>query len=652
MPSKLDSRCLRALKLLLSDQYMPLETIANEINVSAKTAKKDLAVISAFLREYRGSVIFRKGKGHQAIFESPQDRAYFINDILTPLLKVETFLPGKSLLRQIILNILLLSEDYISSDFIAEKLFISRSSVSQVSKAVQQMIESYHLKLHHRPHYGMKVIGRESDLRYAICDNHEFFGHDNDNSPLLGKLSAGYLQLYQQYNRLNYQRFQELLRQYNSHLYPAMLSKLSYLLIVIAARSRRGFALESDPSLSFLQGTDFYAMAQDLLKTMGIEETGEILWFAMFLFANSDTATILRAPQYQPYLAQAQAMDGVIRAYLETEKGLTMAPADDEGLSILARILITSQYHIKERFLSKEIFYLHKNDSFIYYISVGTAMLLHQQLGLGLSHDVFFSLGAYFKRLLDHLAYAVHPLSVALLCPYHPTAAEGIRRKMLRICAPWIKEIDIAHFVERSPAPPADLVFSLTQSNMVLQQDGEPVLFLDGNPGLEDYLLIFRHAFLTAAGIGHMLRPMEMKVIPHGMAKTKRDIFHMFCLFQKADIETSMGIMESLGEREKLTSFENKTANVILFIALNQEADRIHILKQARPFLWKSRRIQYFVFLGIDAKNRPEKLKLFKSIADILILQPELLSGFYDLLADGKQNEAIELLLRQGNYWF
>lgn len=634
--------------MLLSDQLVPLETLALEMNVSTKTAKKYCIEIYDFLHEHNVNLQFKKGKGYFLTFDSQKSRNHFISEILPPLINVENFLPGKQLKRKIIMNILLLSEEYITINDIADRLFISRSAVNQVSEAVRRSIEYYYLKLNHNSHRGIKISGRESDLRYAICDNHEFFRSERYLDSLVFEMSLEYSMLYQKHKDFILNRFNELLQLHDIQFYPAMLSKIISLIIVITIRTKKFRLIEKDQRLLFLKDTIFYSIAKNLLDLMDVQEEDEIFWFALFLFANADTDTIGRISLYKPFMNQAKKLDEIITEYLNKKQIFFQNPSETVELSILTKILIKTQYHIKERYLSKEIFHLNKNNTFTYYLSVEIAMLLRDSFNLVISHATLFSLEAYFSHKFDQLEYPNTPLSVILLCPYFPAAVTGIQKNILRLTSDWIKQIEIAHFINNQV--PYDIIINLTQNNSVLQGTRQ-VLFIDGIPSVKDYELISRNIFLKSSGIELMIQKIEMKAIRIDSAKNKSDIFYLFCLFQKLEMEESNKIINELTLREKLTSFENKTSNTILFVTFS-ENDKIHIVKHMHPFLWKTRKIQYFILFSINSKNNVEKLKMYKSIADNLVLQPNLLANIYVLLEESKPQQAKDTLMNSGDYWF
>lgn len=70
-----------------------------------------------------------------------------------------------------LLRRLLLSEDYMKLDELAEELFVSESTVKNDLKAVKHLFSLHGLSVAHRPKYGLRLTGDEMKLRYCLAEH-------------------------------------------------------------------------------------------------------------------------------------------------------------------------------------------------------------------------------------------------------------------------------------------------------------------------------------------------------------------------------------------------------------------------------------------------------------------------------------------------
>lgn len=82
-----------------------------------------------------------------------------------------------------LLKRLLLSDDYIKLDGLAEELFVSESTVENDLKAVRQLFSLHGLSVSHRPKYGLRLTGDEMKLRYCMAEH--VFQQEHPNPALL-----------------------------------------------------------------------------------------------------------------------------------------------------------------------------------------------------------------------------------------------------------------------------------------------------------------------------------------------------------------------------------------------------------------------------------------------------------------------------------
>ncbi|MBS5987898.1 PRD domain-containing protein [Clostridium paraputrificum] len=141
--------------------------ISDKLNCSTKTIQKEIKELKNIISEYDIEMKSVTSKGYKLIIHDIRKYENFKINMLN-VEKNEDF-NNQSFRITYILTELLITDKYVKSDYLADKMYICRSSVSSDIKIVKKILEKYELKIEYRPNYGMKVIGTEKDKRECIA---------------------------------------------------------------------------------------------------------------------------------------------------------------------------------------------------------------------------------------------------------------------------------------------------------------------------------------------------------------------------------------------------------------------------------------------------------------------------------------------------
>lgn len=135
--------------------------LAQVADVSARTVKRDMRDVAALLETHgarldSGSAGYRVSVADEAAF-----RAY-----RSQMLDARGSADDDSQLRQIVCE--LLAHDYVTQDELAEKLYVSRSTIGKLMRRVRPVLDESQIVLSSRPHYGYYLIGKESNIRNFV----------------------------------------------------------------------------------------------------------------------------------------------------------------------------------------------------------------------------------------------------------------------------------------------------------------------------------------------------------------------------------------------------------------------------------------------------------------------------------------------------
>lgn len=159
--------------------YVTSESLSALCNVSTKTILKDIQLLNKEMNVSNNYIEVRPSHGIRIIINEIEEyinlsNSYrpFKNDILSVTERedwIEKYLIEKN--------------DWVKSERLCEMLYISPSVLSQSLKSVRKYLELYDLDLVQKPHYGMKVEGREFNKRLCLSSIYISYIDQRENFP-------------------------------------------------------------------------------------------------------------------------------------------------------------------------------------------------------------------------------------------------------------------------------------------------------------------------------------------------------------------------------------------------------------------------------------------------------------------------------------
>lgn len=165
----------RALLLALSEtEYCTSGTLAKALGVSSKTAQGMVKDLREKLQKNGADILARTRHGYLL---QVNDRALF-ETLSSGENAAAHFIPSGSEERIHYLLVLLLGQvDYVKLDDVSEELYVSKYTISGDLHQVEEELAKYHLSILRRPNYGIRITGREIDIRN--CTAHVLANYNN-----------------------------------------------------------------------------------------------------------------------------------------------------------------------------------------------------------------------------------------------------------------------------------------------------------------------------------------------------------------------------------------------------------------------------------------------------------------------------------------
>ncbi len=164
-------RIFHLLHLLISEQIVSSEYLAKLLNVSSRTIRTDLKELSALLSTHGATVKSLKGAGYQLEIHDEQRFRHLLKQLKENEAATPQQVSGSSESRhRFLIRKLLLTEEYFRLEDLADLLYVSRPTIQNDIREVRRILKNYGLTLENRPHYGVKIKGSETQLRYCMSD--------------------------------------------------------------------------------------------------------------------------------------------------------------------------------------------------------------------------------------------------------------------------------------------------------------------------------------------------------------------------------------------------------------------------------------------------------------------------------------------------
>ena len=154
-------------KLLSADDYITSGQLANEIGVSSRTIREDLKQLTTELENAGIKLTSVPGRGYGVNREDRQKAAGFFKE-RSEGKKVFPDLPGDRF--RYILQTLLFFAIPVTLDELADRLYVSKSTLEHDLSKVEEWLLQQDLRLVKKPLQGMLIAGEEICIRYTMAN--------------------------------------------------------------------------------------------------------------------------------------------------------------------------------------------------------------------------------------------------------------------------------------------------------------------------------------------------------------------------------------------------------------------------------------------------------------------------------------------------
>ncbi len=603
----------RAMLLVLSEtEYCTSETLAKALGVSSKTARGMVKELREVLQRNGADILARTRHGYLL---QVHDRARF-EALCSEGNNPVRFIPSSSEERVYYLLDLLPSQvDYIKLDDVSEELYVSKYTISGDLHQVESLLAEYRLSILRRPNYGIRVTGREIDIRN--CTAHVLANYSN----MMPDGGAGYRNMAQTISQI----LLGVVQRYSLHF-----SEINFrnLVNMIFATMHRTLLHAFIPLLEEESGQDIsdharaaaQSLAQGLSRAFDIElPEAEVAFLALNIAGKCNYSSVDRQDENVVVAPELMALvDQMLESIYESFK------LDFSGNFLLrmnlGQHLVAMDIRLRygmpvENPLLDEV---QQNYSLAFALAEQAAIPLRHYYQTTVSEDEIGYLAYIFQLTLEQEKKGFQKKNILVVCSSGAASSRLIAYRFEEEFAKYLDHIYIcdAYRLDNFDFSTVDYIFT---SIRIHQKVDVPVV------RVEDFLnqssMRIVRGILEGSSADFLSAYYRPELFfPHVEGKTKEEAIFDLCTQINKVMPLPQGFYTAVLKREELarTDFCPLVAFPHAYKVLSEKTFvAVGILNE--PIHWVKNDVQVLLLISIADNDNPELQKFYLSISSFML---------------------------------
>nr|WP_263314224.1 BglG family transcription antiterminator [Mammaliicoccus sp. Marseille-Q6498] len=601
----METRHLNIVKILYEHQheYMNSDAIAKLLGLSSKTIRSHIKVINETSNEYGFSIIIKKSKGYQLYIMEEGLFNYFLNE---RFLKDENlnFNNQDSRIRYIMKK-LLLDNHYTKLESLSESMFVSVGTLKNDMNEIRKILSQYEIEVVSRPNYGMKIIGKEFQIRYAIA---QFLLNNQHVNIGFTEADIKSVKLY----------LINLLSKYKIEIPEVKLDNLVTHINIAIVRIRNELMIEQQFQIDDqLLPEELSKFFEDMIHF--IEERFDLSLPDKemdYLYIHFVTTGIMNEVTNIPENKMIQTMIRHMLNHIQRifYLDLTTDTALEKNLYLHLCTSI-NRYKYKMNIRNPMLNEIKQNYPFAFDIGLVASKMIEKDLKVQISESEIGYLALHFEMALNRIETDKGKLNVILVCNSGLTSSQLIKYKLMQNFGNQIQITEIIELynIDKANIEQSDLIISTVPINDTVDL---PVLYVNPIVSQQDSDKIQRYIDLKDSNHSNeMIEIIELKT----QINNKEDLLnHLKIQLQKRDL-IHEGFLESVVEREKhaSTAYGNLVAIPHPVLPLAKQTF-IFIISMEKPIAWDEKEVQIVFCLGLKKNTTINLEKMYQNLTDII----------------------------------
>jgi lichenan operon transcriptional antiterminator len=157
----------KILQLLLKTEYITATELAGQLGIGVKTVRMRIKELNGALEKSGAAILSKPRYGYYIEPEKRPEIRKFLECQEEDSQRVPSTAGERT---NYLLAYLLNQNDYVKADMLCDFLYISRGTLTNALKQVEEVYRKYHLSIEKKPNYGIRVKGKELDIRQCMTD--------------------------------------------------------------------------------------------------------------------------------------------------------------------------------------------------------------------------------------------------------------------------------------------------------------------------------------------------------------------------------------------------------------------------------------------------------------------------------------------------
>ncbi|MBO3063523.1 BglG family transcription antiterminator [Mammaliicoccus fleurettii] len=601
----METRHLNIVKILYQHQheYMNSDAIAKLLGLSSKTIRSHIKFINEASNDFGFSILIKKSKGYQLHIIDEGLFNYFLNE---RFLKDENlnFNNQDSRIRYIMKK-LLLDDHYTKLESLSESMFVSVGTLKNDLNEMRKILSQYEIEIVSRPNYGMKIIGKEFQIRYAIAqfllnNQHVNIGFTEDDI----KSVKSYLI--------------KLLSKYKIEIPEVKLDNLVTHINIAIVRIRNELMIEQQFQIEEQQlPNKLKSFFEEMIHF--IEYRFELILPKKemdYLYIHFVTTGIMNEVRNIP---RNKMIETIIKHMLDHIKRIFYLDltSDNNLKKNLYLHLCTSinRYKYKMNIRNLMLNEIKQNYPFAFDLGLVASKMIEKDLKVQISESEIGYLALHFEMALNRIETDKGKLNVILVCNSGLTSSQLIKYKLMQNFSNQIQISEIVELynIHNADLEQADLIISTVPINDNVDL---PILYV--NPIMSQQDLDKIQKFIDLKDTHHLDELIEIIELKTKLDNKEDLLKYLNVQLEKKDLIYS-GFIDSVKEREHhaSTAYGNLVAIPHPVMPLAKQTF-IYMITMDKPIAWDDKEVQIIFCLGLKKNTTINLERMYQNLTDII----------------------------------
>lgn len=601
----METRHLNIVKILYQHQheYMNSDAIAKLLGLSSKTIRSHIKFINEASNDFGFSILIKKSKGYQLHIIDEGLFNYFLNE---RFLKDENlnFNNQDSRIRYIMKK-LLLDDHYTKLESLSESMFVSVGTLKNDLNEMRKILSQYEIEIVSRPNYGMKIIGKEFQIRYAIAqfllnNQHVNIGFTEDDI----KSVKSYLI--------------KLLSKYKIEIPEVKLDNLVTHINIAIVRIRNELMIEQQFQIEEQQlPNKLKSFFEEMIHF--IEYRFELILPKKemdYLYIHFVTTGIMNEVRNIP---RNKMIETMIKHMLDHIKRIFYLDltSDNNLKKNLYLHLCTSinRYKYKMNIRNLMLNEIKQNYPFAFDLGLVASKMIEKDLKVQISESEIGYLALHFEMALNRIETDKGKLNVILVCNSGLTSSQLIKYKLMQNFSNQIQISEIVELynIHNADLEQADLIISTVPINDNVDL---PILYV--NPIMSQQDLDKIQKFIDLKDTHHLDELIEIIELKTKLDNKEDLLKYLNVQLEKKDLIYS-GFIDSVKEREHhaSTAYGNLVAIPHPVMPLAKQTF-IYMITMDKPIAWDDKEVQIIFCLGLKKNTTINLERMYQNLTDII----------------------------------